>query len=436
MDDRSVKQAYRKLHTLRGVLDSAAYERSFDQTSSAAVALYRDFLSVLTENFSEIEDAAMADFNQALSSRIGPLLRFVIPLRASDLPWSLIPAFEFVLRQELGDDYGLLLRPSWEYNYSVYSVDLRTILIKILEVFLPHRVESFTGATRHIHVFTFPFVEKNNVVLNSVLGHEIGHFFHDTWRRNDGVAIIDAARTVLWETYNAQHSGELFEPYNSTENGIRILEGMFREIVSDIVGYRLFGPSMLYSLYYLSLSYPRNEPPSKDTGYYPPFKYRVRLLMDCVDADESPLSIFEKSERDGAKAIRAIHDSIRHYLKQTDDRTALQQCMVETRFFEKKLPEVLEYVERTVKQQPMSFDRIPILFEQLRLRIPINEHESKPVTLPEILMAGWLHYFTLLESDDHRSFVDDYRVLMRLLLKSIYSGYVHESFSSVAAEVL
>ncbi len=435
MDERSARQAYRKLHTLRGVLDSAAHDRSFDETSTAAVELYRDFLSILTDNFSEIDDAVMPDFHEALSSKIGPLLRFVIPLRASDLPWSLIPPFESVLRRELGDAYGLLLRPAWEYNYSVYSADLRTILTKILEVFLPHRVNSFTREKLHIHVFTFPFLEKNNVVLNSVLGHEIGHFFHDNWRRTEGAAIIDSAWSDLWDTYSAQHGGDLFEPYRKTETGIRILEGLFREIVSDLVGHRLFGPCMLYSLYYLSLSYPKNEPPSKETDYYPPFKYRVRLLMDEVDTGNSALVALENSAGEGAKAIRGIHDRIRNYLQRTDDREALQNCLVETNFFEDKLPQIREYVTKSVQQPQVSFDRVPVLFDQLKRRIPINEFEREPVSISEILMTGWLHYFALLEGHEFRSFVDEYRVLMRLLLKSIYSSYVQTSFASAAAEV-
>lgn len=430
-------QAYRKLHSLSGLIEKAKGQSIFSSTDGDALTMFEGFIDFFKTYFEEIEDAVYVDFHETLAKRIVPLFSLINPQNTSDIPWSLIPAFERVLKTELGDEYGLILRADWNYNYTVYTHDLGSYLKQVLHLFLPERVREFanTYVKKSIHVFSFPVIEKNNAVLNTALGHEIGHFFHDKWEKSEeGSRILEQANKVLWQEYSQKDPDDLFLPFQKTEKGLLALKGMYREIISDLVGYFLFGPSMLYALFYISNLEADTIKPCEENDYYPPLKYRIRTLKQIVDNDEEVQKLLN-SEPHSVLKIKDLHMSIAEYLSDQRDLQVLNDFFIERKFFEDSIYELMSYLGERITQACISYDYILDLDSLLDNDIPINELELKPVELNKIILVGWYYYYRLLGNKDKEEYVKQFQQSMRLILKSVYSSYVQNNFISAKARV-
>ena len=430
-------QAFRKLHSLSGLIERAKGQSIFSSTDGDALEMFEGFVGFFKTYFEEIEDAVYVDFHETLAKRIVPLYSLINPQNTSDIPWSLIPAFERVLKTELGDEYGLILRADWNYNYTVYTHDLGSYLKQVLHLFLPERVKEFadTYVKKSIHVFSFPIIEKNNAVLNTALGHEIGHFFHDKWEKSeDGKRLFELANKTLWEEYSQKNPNDLFLPFQKTEKGLLVLKGMYREIISDLVGYLLFGPSMLYALFYISNLEADIVKPVEENDYYPPLKYRIRILKQIVDNDEEVQKLLN-SESHSVLKIKDLHMSINEYLSDQKDLEVLDDFLIERKVFEESVSVLLSYLEEGITQSRISYEHILDLDSLLDNDIPINELEQKPVELNKIILVGWYYYFRLLDNSDKDEYVKQFQQSMRLLLKSVYSSYVQQNFISAKARI-
>lgn len=185
------------------------------------------------------------------------------------------------MKKEFGDNYLLLFRPQWQFNFSVITEDFISYLKEILMIFLPANeieINKKIQMKRYIF-FSFPFLEKTNVLLNSIIGHEIGHFYHKHWEEDKYPEIKNKHNKELREYYEEINPNDFFIAYDKTHEGLEMLSGMYREIISDIYGYFLFGPSIIFSLYDISTFETRPILPSEKNGYYPMTKYRIRILM-------------------------------------------------------------------------------------------------------------------------------------------------------------
>lgn len=242
------------------------------------------------------------------------------------------------------------------------------------------------------------------------------------------------ANKTLWEEYSQKDPNDLFLPFQKTEKGLLVLKGMYREIISDLVGYLLFGPSMLYALFYISNLEADIVKPVEENDYYPPLKYRIRILKQIVDNDEEVLKLLN-SESHSVLKIKDLHMSIDEYLSNQKDLQVLNDFLIERNFFEDSVSKLLSYLEERIIQARISYEHIIDLDSLLDNHIPINELERKPVELNKIILVGWYYYFRLLDNRDKDEYVKQFQQSMRLLLKTVYSSYVQHNFISAKARV-
>jgi hypothetical protein len=87
-------------------------------------------------------------------------------------------------------------------------------------------------------------LKKTNVLLNSTIRHEIGHFYHKRWEEDKYPEIKNKHNKELREYYKDINPNDFFIAYDKTYEGLEMLSGMYRDIISDIYGYFLFGPSI------------------------------------------------------------------------------------------------------------------------------------------------------------------------------------------------
>ena len=275
-------QLFRNLKTIKKHLNDIQTYEYFNEASHIAIDFYQKAVNFLGDDFDEIEESLYQNLFIYLNSHFIPSLRYIQRSSTTNIPWSLIPSLNIILKKEFGEDYYLLFRPQWSFNFSVMTTNILDNLKGFLNIILPSRESEISDlfTSQKIHIFSFPYIEKNNVLIHSAIGHEIGHFYHSIWSQSDVARrLLENAKTKLTKYYRRRYPEDLMEPYIKTDEGILILKGMYREILSDICGYMIFGPSVIYALYYIS-SFEINPKLPKKPNYYPVMKYRIRILIE------------------------------------------------------------------------------------------------------------------------------------------------------------
>jgi dCTP deaminase len=231
-------------------------------------------------------------------------IRYVESARTDRLPWQIIPSFEKLVGH-LKAGAQVMLRPMWHYNYATIVSNLRDVYLSALqeyEFYLPAiDVESTVLAplSSAFHIVSFPALERDNILLHSLIGHEIGHLIAQSLVEDDAVNFLDAARPEIEKATDealkkkgpteAEIGPLLYPRFRAkriTENSERCLifwSRALEEILSDIVGAVLFGPAALFSTLEIAIQIGFDLPPSDRNNYYPPWRTRIREVFAVVE---------------------------------------------------------------------------------------------------------------------------------------------------------
>ena len=429
---------YRRITGLYDFIEELEDDDYYNKASNKALKSFSIAIKYLKDNFSKIEEIHYSTLYRTINAEIIPRIRLIQRAKTRDVPWSLISNLDELLKNAFGDECFLVYRPQWHFNYSVLTEDINSYLKKRLIIFFPEnseKIENGLFPAEYIHIFSFPYLEKNNVLLNSIIGHEIGHFFHKTWESDKYKNKIENEHNnALREYYDEQYKNDLISPNAYTEEGLRILNGLYREIIPDIYGYCLFGPSIIFSLFFdLKVFETKLRLPSKETNYYPMTKYRVRLLVQhMLENDTSLKEMLLDESSECSLILNNMIKEIYEYLQDDDDLILLSEKSRERKLFESTLAEIISYTKNEIeKKNPggyLRYENITKLFDMLNTNIPINELDNQPIDIMEIIFTGWIYYAKIDKDSQGDDFIFSYKLLMRLLLKSLHSSYLHKKY--------
>jgi hypothetical protein len=423
---------YRKLVGLYDFIVDLEGNDYFNNASNVALNNFRIAVEYLVKNFRNLDEVHYPQLNITASMNIIPRIRFIQRAKTKNIPWSLIANLDELLKNEFGDKCFLLYRPQWNFNYSVITEDINSYLKNILTSFYPEDEDNIEKlfSDDKIHIFSFPFLEKNNVLLNSVLGHEIGHFYHKSWERDIYKEKEKEYNHILKQYYDNLYKDELFKAYENTEEGLKILGGFYREVIPDFYGYHLFGPSIIFSLFDISAFETKPILPTESNRYYPMIKYRIRLLVKHFLEKDRGLDKLLSEKSDCSYFLNKKIDTIKKYLETNDDeQLLLANRKKELELFGSSLDEIIKNMANKIKGVYVRYENINRLFELLKKNIPINELDGKPVDIMEIIFGGWIYFEKINdESRQEENYVLEYQILMRLLLKSLHSSYIHKLY--------
>lgn len=187
---------------------------------------------------------------------------------------------------------------------------------------------------------------------------------------------------------------------------------------------------MIFSLYDISLleKDTAKRLPSNETDYYPLTKYRIRILYDYLLSNDETLKDYYKDKSDFDKNFIAYINKIKTYLEDKDDLNVLKEKGKEIELFENTLPNIIYYFNSTVKANKFNPIHASDLFIKLGQDYPINEYENKPIDIASIIFCGWIFHFKLDTEYKEEEYACKRRTLMRLLMKSLFSTYVHQEY--------
>jgi hypothetical protein len=421
---------YRRIIGLADFIQELGKYDYYNNVSNIAIEDYNKLIQYLKVNIDKMDAIHYGKLYRLINSQIIPNIRYIQRTETKNIPWSLISNLDEILKNELGNDCWLLFRPQWHFNYSVITEDLVTYLKNILLIFFPDDKKiNEIFSNEKIHIFSFPFLEKTNVLSNSIIGHEIGHFYHKKWEQNDYIQIKEKFNKILKKYYDNLSPDDLIKPYENTEEGMNILDGMYREIISDIYGYYLFGPSVIFALLDLSEFEVKQILPSKETEYYPSTKYRIRILVNYLLKKDIGANSLLVKENDCSKYFKKYISDIDEYLKKDDDIVLFSmKRKVEKELFESSLPNIIQNIKKTIKHDYLKYENAHKLFENLSENLPINELNYVPIDIMQIIFAGWIYYKKINEDYSGDEYVSNYQILMRILLKSLHSSFINKKY--------
>lgn len=355
-------------------------------------------------------------------------------------------------------EVDILTGPRWEMNFGFSEVWLaQAVSLK--------QLLGLDLSERRFILFTFPAWLKENVLLNCIVGHELGHNI-DLETGISEVVLAEAREKQAFKNLLSRsdwYSKELKgNAYQHNERYLtRLLRQWIGELVADVIGMILLGPAFYYSAIEVDLirgvASPYN-PPSKFIDIYvwshPRLSTRnmlrtrllrergfFSLLPEVIKKDiENRTAMWTAARSSPAQVMEAV-PSVDWYVACDEVLREMEDRIVEQ--VELSLPESVHYgVEKYQGRADLLADYVGHL-------VPPCELNGEPVDDVTILNAGWLAY-----RDDQRfnamlgrcefSLSSDVikgaegrnqgtRILNNLVRKALSAARIHENWRQASA---
>ncbi|MBX3180289.1 MAG: hypothetical protein KF886_23305 [Candidatus Hydrogenedentes bacterium] len=401
------------------------------------------------------------------------ILRNAERSRISATPWSMIQSLEEFCRQCVdGSDTSFLIRPQWTRNYSVQVDEWVSKLRNLILAFRCFPINEWeqntdacdpNGPIRKIYTISFPRMERNNVLLHSALGHEIGHIVSEThvqstfksaWLQEerefkkafeDDAKRRDPISGSEGELFKSAIEDRISERVSSDLSVARnLIVQAFRELCADAVGFHLFGPAAFAAYSEIAACADLDARPMRRNEYYPPWRFRLRTvgnqIIDQLDRNKTHSKLEEPMLSPFVEWLRVVIEFSRH---ETDMRSIDADIVTRysyqfvNRHFPilrakviENLPDAVRFPYDIVSQS----SKILELLKRLEQGVPPNEIGSWPDTMPaalaDILNAGWAFKFYKASSNPTEPMNEVCDNLCLLLLKSIESSFVQNKYQN------
>jgi hypothetical protein len=220
-----------------------------------------------------------------------------------------VPTFIAQLIEErtklLNPKAELIFLPDYRFNF--FYKELITPLKATLKYAIPD-VDTKLSFAEKMPIFWFPLAHRDNLLLNSLIGHEFGHFVNEEKSIVgllipkivlDSTAVNQIVTERLKTNITAEKKeikmdeyfrAETIELSTKTEAYTKI-QAQLKELISDAVGFHIFGPAFLIAQFNYLASSATLE--SKPEGY-PSVRTRLAFLMGLYEYMGYPGKIKQK----------------------------------------------------------------------------------------------------------------------------------------------
>jgi len=287
-------------------------------------------------------------------------------------------------------DSKLFVIPTHEYNY-IYE-NLYSFLAKI-SVMLPGTKNIIDDLPDKLAVLSFPDIYKDNLIANSELAHEVGHFIDDLVDITTKIypkVVVD--QTKLRERLEKGVTGEGFD-YLAIEKirakRLELVQYSIRrwimELVSDLIALHLCGPAFVFALAELLLT---KQYPEEATLDYPPSNLRLKILLE----EMSLINFLDQLSGNNKKLVADLTARIDEHIKASKQRVG-DEIIYDA--IDSVLSEIKKEAAASTKgfnYDPQKFgNEVFPLIDRLKKYVPPCEiKKGKPADLISILNAGMI----------------------------------------------
>ncbi|MBI4679992.1 MAG: hypothetical protein HY753_01965 [Nitrospirae bacterium] len=346
-----------------------------------------------------------------------------------------------------------MLRPKWNYNFSIITSDLKEYYYDELleyEDILPNMSldEVFSDFKNPFHIISFPSLERKNILLYCLLGHEIGHLIARKYineseflkQTKDDITRIALNKLSIKEMDSIPLFREVFiteEMKIATTAWKRALE----ELLSDIVGAFLFGPASLFSTFEFSMQFTMDQLPGEMNNYYPPWRLRLRKIQEIIEHPDHFLPLPNKFKflDSTVKKVSSRYELIKEFTGNDTDLKVINGSpllSIVYREVDKSFITIKDKIYNELHELEMVitpdllYKKLPYLVERIDFEIPPNAYEPsindrEPSKLVEIINASWFHKLSWkddifsVEGEFNKNMISVRDKMNRLTLKAV-----------------
>jgi hypothetical protein len=355
---------------------------------------------------------------------IGSHIRYIDGAQTQKLPWSFVRPVEKYTKAFLSD-IEIMLRPQWKYNYTLLTNNLYDFYSNILsgyEYFVPAKslTDVLDKLNKFFYVISFPSIERKNILLHCLLGHEIGHlaakeYFTPQREQEFLQSIPDKITPIADKRIEEECSNvlPLLIPQirqQMTQTLIKQATDAWRkgleELLSDIVGCFLFGPAILFSILEFAVQdfYGLDGKPDRDNNYYPPWRMRLRNILEVIkDLQLYPLPEDKFKSKSIIDTINKRFKLIENMTKEIPDKEIIATDPVLKISYEEIDKDIITAKEiyktklgKLLVNASNLYKYLPDLIERIDHGIPPNAYEKsinerEPAKIFEIINAVWFY---------------------------------------------
>ncbi|HEX9431074.1 MAG TPA: hypothetical protein VF944_11925 [Candidatus Bathyarchaeia archaeon] len=378
---------------------------------------------------------------------LGSHVRFLETASYPRIPWAVIAPMENLMTS-IVPEAEIVLRAQWSWNYRIRQI--ASLYKEALEA-LPHEYFNdsvFAANSPAWNVVSLPTMDRGNILMHVILGHEVGHRIADQFLSGEDEQALQQEILALvgdgkWFDINIEQNGPLFAMNIKAAlfrqiNDMR--SGGLQELISDIVAFHLFGPSFLFAIRESSLDSVLDGVPIP-RSYHPPWRYRYRqVIREYQRQGYPPLlaslggSLILDTIRQAC--LRQLEDIV-DLTQDTTDIQAIQGDKIATRAYqliERVVPQIPSFVESKLQGLAFVPNEFKVMQEQLLSRIalgiPPAEVDGKVVNFRDVILAGWLYRISRLPVPFSAAAVvsvEDDITLQRLVHKALeYTNTIEE----------
>jgi len=221
------------------------------------------------------------------------MLDYVEKANTESNPYGIAAPF-FSLVSKLQDDTQIIMRPQWEYMYSL--VDAAEWIRNIVENCLTNPRILNDDFPKWLLVLSYPATHKQSGLMHVIQAHEVGHFFDDTYDISSRVlsAINPEALGLedLADTLAKNQIGHILQPdlfYQAALETnrasfrrllLQILKDWISEMVADEFAIRVSGPAYFFAMADFSLSV---GPLTFESNEHPRPVFRLSHLLKDIE---------------------------------------------------------------------------------------------------------------------------------------------------------
>jgi len=379
---------------------------------------------------------------------LGSHVRFLESASYPRVPWAVISPMEKLIRA-IVPTAEIVLRSQWSWNYRIRQMSVR--YQEALDALPRHYFTDsvFSENEPAWNVVSLPRIDSGNVLMHVILGHEVGHRIADRFLEQEDWPAIQK------EIVDLVGNGKWAEPDIDNLNPLRamvvknrvfkridnIRVGGIQELVSDIVGLQLFGPSLLFALRESSIDDALDGLPAADS-YHPPWRYRYRSVLKEFTR-QGYTELF--GSLTGSRIVERVRDRCAEHIarlaafaREQSDLVAIQEDEYTKRAYaliDAVAGAMPAFVERELGA--LVFDRsdfkakLEELLGLLELGIPPISKALPRGDFRYAILAGWCGRIAQLSFDpDGEWGVEDDITLHRLVHKALEYANVTEEYDA------
>jgi hypothetical protein len=228
------------------------------------------------------DDVKIIELICMAAMQLGSYLTFFDNAHTEQTPSGLVCLVEHLVKC-VNPNAPVLLWPQSEYNYT--KRDILPLLRRLVENVLPQATQDriFSRFDSDVYLISFPRIERDNILMHAVFGHEVGHLIADEFLAHElATQEYQQNLTKVMQFVSAMKSSTgapltFQEQSRVTDLLLRVRKRGLQELLSDMTEWVFFGPSAVMSSFGILSSTSLDSPPSLPS-LYPPDRQRLRLL--------------------------------------------------------------------------------------------------------------------------------------------------------------